>query len=67
MNPSLRRSCCWFELSQKDGKPEWKPHQIDHDSGVGTQFEVADVNGDKLLDVAVSNKRGVFVFEQVRE
>ena len=39
---------------------------IDDDSGVGTQFEVADINGDGLLDVIIANKRGVFVFEQVR-
>ncbi|MBW8885561.1 MAG: VCBS repeat-containing protein, partial [Planctomycetia bacterium] len=43
------------------------PHQIDHDSGVGTQFEVADVNGDELLDVVTSNKKGVRYFEQVRQ
>jgi hypothetical protein len=57
----------WFELTRQDGKPVWKEHEIDHNSGVGTQFEVADVNGDKLLDVVIANKRGVFYFEQVRE
>ena len=57
----------WFELTRKDGKPVWIPHQFDHDSGPGTQFEVADLNGDKLLDVIASNKKGVHVFHQVRE
>ena len=57
----------WFELARKDGKPVWTPHEIDHDSGVGTQFEVADVNGDGLLDVVASNKKGVHYFEQVRK
>lgn len=56
----------WFELKRENGKPSWIPHEIDHDSGVGTQFEVADVNGDKLLDVVTSNKKGVYYFEQVR-
>jgi hypothetical protein len=32
----------------------------------GTQFEVADINGDGLLDIIISNQRGVFIFEQVR-
>ncbi len=58
---------CWFELQRKDGRPHWIRHQFDHDSGVGTQFQVVDVNGDKLLDIVSSNKRGVYYFEQVRE
>ena len=57
----------WFELSRENGRPVWTPHQFDHNSGVGTQFEVADVDGDGLLDVVTSNKRGVFYFRQVRE
>jgi len=56
----------WFELARKDGKPVWTPHEIDHDSGVGTQFEVADVNGDGLLDVVTANKKGAHYFEQSR-
>jgi hypothetical protein len=57
----------WYELSRKDGKPVWTQHVFDHDSGVGTAFEVHDMNGDGLQDVIVANKRGVFYFEQVRE
>lgn len=56
----------WFELMREDGRPVWIPHQFDQDSGVGTQFEVADVNGDGLLDVVTANKKGAFYFEQVR-
>lgn len=57
----------WFELKREGGKPSWIPHQFDHDSGVGTQFEVADVNGDGLLDVVTSNKKGTYYFQQARE
>jgi hypothetical protein len=57
----------WFQLSRQDGRPVWTPHQFDHDSGVGTQFDLADVNGDKLLDVVTANKKGVHYFQQVRE
>ena len=35
----------WYELARKDGRPVWTKHVIDADSGVGTQFEVADLNG----------------------
>lgn len=67
VNPGDPAVMFWFELTRKDGKPVWIPHEFDHDSGVGTQFEVADVNGDGLLDVATSNKKGVNYFQQVRE
>ena len=57
----------WFEAKKdKDGVITFKPHVIDDDSGIGTQFVVTDVNGDKLPDVVVSNKKGTFLFEQVR-
>jgi hypothetical protein len=57
----------WYEQRRDGQKVEWVPHQFDHDSGVGTQFEVADVNGDGLLDVVASNKKGVHYFQQVRD
>ena len=57
----------WFEAKRgSDGLVQFAPREIDNDSGIGTQFVVADFNGDKLLDVVVSNKKGVFIFEQVR-
>ncbi|QDU29944.1 FG-GAP repeat protein [Anatilimnocola aggregata] len=57
----------WYELSRDAGQPKWTRHEIDDNSGVGTQFEVHDMNGDGWLDVIVANKRGVFYLEQVRE
>jgi hypothetical protein len=57
----------WLKASKaKDGMISFKPIPIDDDSGIGTQFTVQDINGDGLLDVIVSNKKGVFVIEQVR-
>ncbi len=67
VDPEAPAVLYWFELTHPDGKPVWIPHQIDNDSGVGTQFEVADVNGDGLLDIATSNKKGTNYFEQIRE
>jgi hypothetical protein len=40
------------------------PHEIDNDSGVGTQVSAGDVNKDGKIDVIVGNKKGVFVFLQ---
>jgi len=58
----------WFEAKKsKDGIISFIPHVIDDDSGIGTQFWVGDFNGDKLPDVVISNKKGVFIFEQVRK
>jgi hypothetical protein len=58
---------CWFELRHETGRPVWTKHEIDNNSGVGTMFEVADVNADGLLDIVTSNKRGTFLLEQVRD
>jgi putative membrane-bound dehydrogenase-like protein len=57
----------WYELKREGGTASWVKHSIDEDSGVGTAFEVADINGDGLLDFAISNKKGTFVFEQERK
>jgi hypothetical protein len=54
----------WFELKRDGGKVTWAPHFIDDDSGVGTQFTVADVNGDGKPDVVVGNKKGAYVHTQ---
>jgi hypothetical protein len=56
----------WFELRRpQKGTAELIPHQIDDDSGVGTQFEVADLNADNKIDIVTSNKKGVHIFLQL--
>jgi len=57
---------CWYRLERKSDGPHWTRHVIDKQSGVGLHFEVVDINGDGLLDIAAANKRGVFYFEQTR-
>ncbi len=67
VDPAAPAMLYWFEAKKdKDGMTTFTPRVIDDDSGVGTQFAVADVNGDKLLDVVISNKKGTYLFEQVR-
>ncbi|MGA2619241.1 MAG: VCBS repeat-containing protein [Thermoguttaceae bacterium] len=53
----------WFQLTRdKEHGVRFIPHQIDNDSGVGTQVAAVDLNGDGIPDVIVGNKKGVFVF-----
>jgi len=56
----------WFEYIP--GKePQWLAHQIDDNSGVGLNVVAEDINGDGLIDVAIANKKGIFVFEQLKK
>ncbi|HNP22718.1 MAG TPA: VCBS repeat-containing protein [Panacibacter sp.] len=56
----------WFEYIP--GKtPQWKPHLIDDSSGIGLSFVVKDVNHDGRPDIIISNKKGVFFFEQAKK
>jgi hypothetical protein len=56
----------WFEF--KPGKdPVWIPHPIDDNSGVGLHVVRKDINKDKLIDIIISNKKGVFFFEQLKK
>jgi hypothetical protein len=58
----------WFEASRgPDRTISFTPRQIDDQSGIGTQFVVADFNGDSLLDIITANKKGVFLFERTTE
>jgi FG-GAP-like repeat/FG-GAP repeat len=67
-DPNAPPKIYWFEAKRgSDGITQFVPHEIDGDSGIGTQFVVGDINGDGLLDIVVANKRGVFVIEQVRK
>ncbi len=55
----------WFDLKLKKGEtPELVPHLIDDQSGVGAQFVTEDFNGDGKVDIAISNRKGVFIFTQ---
>ncbi len=65
--PDFPAFLSWYRLEIEGGRPKWTKRVIDDDSGVGTQFQVTDVDGDGLLDIVVANKKGVFCFFRVRE
>jgi len=53
----------WFQTVR--GGPDnvtFIPYLVDKDSGIGTQVVTGDINGDKLPDIVVGNKRGIFAF-----
>ncbi len=54
----------WFEYTPGQ-PPYFVPHEIDDDSGVGLNIVVEDITGDSAIDIVVSNKKGVFVFERL--
>jgi hypothetical protein len=65
-NPNASPVLYWIEIKPA-ATPEFVFHQIDDDSGIGTQFVVTDINGDGAPDIVISNKRGTFLFEQIRK
>jgi hypothetical protein len=55
----------WLKQVQRpDHTVDFVPFQIDNDSGAGTQIAVDDIDGDGDLGIAVSNKKGAYVFLQ---
>ena len=55
----------FFKLRRRvGGAVTFERHDVDEDSGVGTQFAVGDVDGDRKADIVTSNKKGLFLFHQ---
>jgi len=54
----------WMEIKRTEKGPEFIYHEIDNNSGVGTMFDVADINNDSRPDIIIANKKGVYLFEQ---
>lgn len=59
----------WYEVKKTAGQPpQFTKHKIaaGTDTGIGTQFFVGDFDGDKRLDIVLSNKKGTNVLLQRR-
>jgi len=58
----------WYQTKRDSkGGVDFVPHLVDAESGVGVDVQVGDVNGDKLPDIVVGNKAGVFILTQERK
>ena len=67
VEPNAPAVLYWFQLVRNQDKTvDFVPHLVDNNSGVGTQVTVGDLNGDKLPDIIVGNKKGVFVHLHAR-
>lgn len=55
---------CWFEFNP-GAQPYFTLHEIDNNSGSGLNLVVEDITNDDAVDIAISNKKGVYVFERV--
>jgi len=67
-SPNADPLIAWFEVKKSKGKPPtFTPHVIAEStgSGIGTQFLVTDVNGDKKPDIVLSNKKGTNLLLQL--
>jgi hypothetical protein len=54
----------WFEFTPAK-EPFFAPHEIDNNSGSGLNIVAQDMTKDGAIDIAISNKKGVFVFERM--
>ena len=53
----------WFELKRDNkGAVQYVAHEIDNNSGVGTQVVAKRIDGQTIPSIVVGNKKGTFVF-----
>jgi hypothetical protein len=69
VDPNATPVVVWFEIQKSKGSPpKFTPHIIEESAGtgIGTQFLVTDINGDKAPDIVLSNKKGTNLLLQKR-
>jgi hypothetical protein len=63
-DPGAREPALLVWVEFKLGKtPSWELHEIDNNSGSGLNMVTEDITKDGLIDIVISNKKGVFLFE----
>ena len=56
----------YYKIDRKNGQFTRYPLSINGTAGAGTQFLVADLDGDGDIDIATAGKTGVHVFENLK-
>lgn len=51
----------WFRLNRTKDGVDWVPFLANGESGIGRHLQVADVNGDQLLDIVAGGMKGAHV------
>jgi hypothetical protein len=65
-DPGAREPAVLVSIEFNFGKvPSWKFHEIDNNSGSGLNLITEDISKDGLIDIVISNKKGVFFFENI--
>lgn len=61
VDPNAQATVYLFRLTRQNGAVSFQPILLDDDSGVGTQLEAIDINGDGMPDILCGNKKGAAV------
>ena len=56
----------YYKINRKNGQFSRYPLSVNGTAGVGTQFVIADLDGDGDIDIATAGKTGVHFFENLR-
>jgi hypothetical protein len=66
-NPQAAPLIVWLTWEKApDGQVAFRTHVADDDSGIGTQFVVADLDGDGRAEIVTANKKGVHLLRPRR-
>jgi hypothetical protein len=67
VNPQATPLVLWLTWAKDaEGKVVFTPRVADAEAGIGTQFEVTDLDGDGRAEIILANKKGVHVLSPAR-
>lgn len=67
VNPLAAPLVLWLTWAKgADGQVVFTPHVASEEAGIGTQFVVADLDGDGAAEIVIANKKGLHVLTRAR-